>query len=224
MPNKREQEILAIYLNKISKADILTAEEEINLAQKIEAGSRKAREKLASRNLRLVVSIAKKYIKNSLNLTFLGLIQEGNYGLMLAVEGFNWRMNTRFATYASPCIEGTILDALQSKKKILSLDIANAKTEEGESLYNSIEDKKVTCPGCDADKNILREIVKNAVAKLEPIEETIIILAFGLNDGIARSEKEISTFLNLTKNRVRFIKKQALEKLSIHKKLARLKP
>lgn len=88
-----------MYLKEIGKIDLLTFEEEVQLAQDIEKGSELARAKLINANLRLVVSIAKKYIGRGL--TFLDLVQEGNQGLMRAVEKFDWKRGFKFSTYAT---------------------------------------------------------------------------------------------------------------------------
>ena len=85
-----------MYLKEIGKIDLLTFEQEVSLAQAIETGSQSAREALISANLRLVVSIAKKYIGRGL--TFLDLVQEGNQGLMRAVEKFDWKRGFKFST------------------------------------------------------------------------------------------------------------------------------
>ncbi|KUK79225.1 MAG: RNA polymerase sigma factor, partial [Microgenomates bacterium 39_7] len=88
-----------MYLKEIGRIPLLTREEEIRLAQEVEAGSLKAKKDLADANLRLVVSIAKKYIGRGL--TFLDLIQEGNKGLIRAVEKYDWTKGFKFSTYAT---------------------------------------------------------------------------------------------------------------------------
>ena len=88
-----------MYLKEIGRIPLLTREEEIRLAQKVEAGSAKAKKDLIDANLRLVVSIAKKYIGRGM--TFLDLIQEGNKGLIRAVEKYDWTKGFKFSTYAT---------------------------------------------------------------------------------------------------------------------------
>jgi len=88
-----------MYLREIGKVDLLTAAEEVVLAKAIEKGDELSSERLTRANLRLVVSIAKKYMGRGLS--FLDLIQEGNIGLMRAVEKFDWRRGFKFSTYAT---------------------------------------------------------------------------------------------------------------------------
>src|SRR3989344_4399144 len=97
-----------MYLREIGKIPLLKPPEEISLAQKIEKGDRKAKKKLTESNLRLVVSIAKKYVMRGLSL--LDLIQEGNQGLIRAVEKYDWRKGYKFSTYATWWIRRAIAD------------------------------------------------------------------------------------------------------------------
>ena len=88
-----------MYLKEIGKIPLLTAEEEIELAKRMEAGDEEAKKQLAEANLRLVVSIAKRYVGRGM--LFLDLIQEGNLGLMKAVEKFDYKKGYKFSTYAT---------------------------------------------------------------------------------------------------------------------------
>src|SRR3989344_1989779 len=97
-----------MYLREIGKIPLLKPVEEISLAQKIEKGDRRAKKKLTESNLRLVVSIAKKYVMRGLSL--LDLIQEGNQGLIRAVEKYDWRKGYKFSTYATWWIRQAITD------------------------------------------------------------------------------------------------------------------
>ncbi len=112
-----------MYLKEIGEYPSLTPEEEIELAKRIEKGDQKAKEKLINSNLKLVVSIAKKYIGRSQNLSFLDLIQEGNIGLFKAVEKFDWRRGYKFSTYATWWIRQGITRALADFGKTVRIPV-----------------------------------------------------------------------------------------------------
>ena len=115
-----------MYLKEIGKIDLLTFEQEVSLAQAIETGSQSAREALISANLRLVVSIAKKYIGRGL--TFLDLVQEGNQGLMRAVEKFDWKRGFKFSTYATWWIRQAITRAIADQAKTIRIPVHMVET------------------------------------------------------------------------------------------------
>lgn len=109
------------YLKRLSqRSPLLSKQEEIELAKRIEAGDKTAREKLILSNLRLVVSIAKKYTGRP-GLSFLDLIQEGNVGLIRAVEKYNWRLGYRFSTYATWWIRQAVLQAFAEHDRPIRL-------------------------------------------------------------------------------------------------------
>ncbi|MCT3478653.1 sigma-70 family RNA polymerase sigma factor, partial [Lactobacillus delbrueckii subsp. bulgaricus] len=99
-----------MYLKEIGRFNLLTSEEEVALAKRIEAGDEEAKQELAEANLRLVVSIAKRYVGRGMN--FLDLIQEGNMGLMKAVDKFDYRLGFKFSTYATWWIRQAITRAI----------------------------------------------------------------------------------------------------------------
>lgn len=111
------------YLKEIGETPTLTAEEEVELAKKIEKGDKAAREKLIKANLRLVVSIAKKYIGRSPHMTLLDLIQEGNLGLFRAAEKFDWRKGYKFSTYATWWIRQAITRALADQARTIRIPV-----------------------------------------------------------------------------------------------------
>jgi len=134
----RELEILAtledktltdpvrMYLKEIGRVPLLTAEEEVDLAQKIEKGNFQAKKKLIQSNLRLVVSIAKRYVGRGL--TFLDLIQEGNQGLMRATEKYDWRRGYKFSTYATWWIRQAITRAIADQARTIRIPVHMVET------------------------------------------------------------------------------------------------
>lgn len=117
-----------IYLKEIGKISLITAHEEKELARMIEQGDEEAKKKLAQANLRLVVSIAKKYIGRTPNLTILDLIQEGNLGLFRAVEKFDWRKGFKFSTYATWWIRQAITRALADQARTIRIPVHMVET------------------------------------------------------------------------------------------------
>ena len=117
-----------MYLREIGKVPLLTAIEEVDLAKRIEKGDQAARERLTSANLRLVVSIAKKYVGRSPNLTLLDLIQEGNMGLFKAVEKFDYHKGYKFSTYATWWIRQAITRALADQSRTIRIPVHMVET------------------------------------------------------------------------------------------------
>lgn len=115
-----------MYLKEIGRIPLLNREDEIRLAQKAEAGDLKAKEKLTASNLRLVVSIAKKYIGRGM--TFLDLIQEGNKGLIRAVEKYDWTKGFKFSTYATWWIRQAITRAIADQARTIRIPVHMVET------------------------------------------------------------------------------------------------
>ncbi len=112
---------IKMYLKEIGKTPLLTFEEEIALAKKYEGGDQKAKDKLIKANLRLVVSIAKKYLGR--RLSFLDLIQEGNRGLIRGVEKYDWRRGYKFSTYATWWIRQAITRAIADQSRTIRIPV-----------------------------------------------------------------------------------------------------
>ena len=115
-----------MYLKEIGKVPLLTAEEEIELAQRMEAGDVEAKQKLAEANLRLVVSIAKRHVGRGMQ--FLDLIQEGNLGLIKAVEKFDYRRGYKFSTYATWWIRQAITRAIADQARTIRIPVHMVET------------------------------------------------------------------------------------------------
>ncbi len=113
----RSDNPIRTYFGEISRVPLLTREDEVRLAKRIEAGDKRAKEELAEANLRLVVSIAKKY--RGCGLPFLDLIQEGNLGLMKAIEKFDYTKGYKFSTYATWWIRQAILRAITNRSRTI---------------------------------------------------------------------------------------------------------
>ncbi|MDX1535445.1 MAG: sigma-70 family RNA polymerase sigma factor [Candidatus Spechtbacterales bacterium] len=116
------------YLREIGRVPFLTADEEKELARRIEEGDEEARKKLALANLRLVVSIAKKYVGRSPSLTLIELIQEGNIGLFKAVEKFDYRKGYKFSTYATWWIRQAVTRALADQARTIRIPVHMVET------------------------------------------------------------------------------------------------
>ncbi len=121
-------DLVQMYLREIGRVNLLTTEEEVNLAKRIEKGDLPAKQRLTEANLRLVVSIAKKYVGRSHNLSLLDLIQEGNIGLFRAVEKFDYRKGYKFSTYATWWIRQAVTRALADQSRTIRIPVHMVET------------------------------------------------------------------------------------------------
>jgi RNA polymerase primary sigma factor len=121
-------DLVQMYLREIGRVSLLSADEEVRLAKANEKGDLIAKQKLTEANLRLVVSIAKKYVGRSHNLSLLDLIQEGNIGLFRAVEKFDYRKGYKFSTYATWWIRQAITRALADQSRTIRIPVHMVET------------------------------------------------------------------------------------------------
>ncbi|EPD53570.1 MULTISPECIES: RNA polymerase sigma factor RpoD [Paenisporosarcina] len=125
-PGVKINDPVRMYLKEIGRVDLLSADEEIALAKRIEAGDEEAKKRLAEANLRLVVSIAKRYVGRGM--LFLDLIQEGNMGLIKAVEKFDFRKGFKFSTYATWWIRQAITRAIADQARTIRIPVHMVET------------------------------------------------------------------------------------------------
>jgi RNA polymerase primary sigma factor len=268
---------IQMYLREIGKTPLLKGAEEMELAKRIGKGDVAARKRLIEANLRLVVSIAKKYMGRNLGL--LDLIQEGNLGLFRAVEKFDWRKGFKFSTYATWWIRQAITRALadQSRtiripvhmvetlnkyaqaerqlvqdlgreplpeeiaaemgievekvyqlKKIsqetVSIDTPVGDSEEEDSILGDfIEDPDSVTPSETAGRQLLREYVQGIMKDLDPREQKILKMRFGLEDGVTHTLEEVGKEFGVTRERIRQIEAKALERIKDHYNITKLR-
>jgi RNA polymerase primary sigma factor len=259
------QSPLETYLREINETKLLSAEEEQMLARLIANGDAAARDRMVRANLRLVVNISRSYVGKGLALQ--DLIEEGNLGLLRAVEGFDPEMGTRFSTYASYWIKQSIKRALINSAKTIripaymvellskwrratarlseelgrmptqeevarvlglpkkklpiikkAIQIHNAtpqsdQSDTGWSLGEMVMDERLKSP----DEELLdHDVMKTALELLSTLdarEATVLKMRFGLGDTAPHTLKEIGAELGLTRERVRQIETEALNRL-----------
>lgn len=160
---------IKLYLNSINSKKILTYNQEQELCKRITSGDAAAKKELIECNLRLVVSIAKKYINKS-HLTFLDLIQEGNVGLMKAVDKFDYKLGYKFSTYATYWIKQAISRAIIEQSKTIRLpdhivgllSKINKFKNEYSQKYNKEPDMKTLAAAFNMPQKKLQEIIDNS--------------------------------------------------------------
>ncbi len=254
-----------MYLKEIGRIPLLSAEEEAEISLAVENGDDSARNKLAESNLRLVVSIAKRYVGRGL--LFLDLIQEGNIGLMKAVEKFDYGKGFKFSTYATWWIRQAITRALADQARTIRVPVHMVETinkmariqrqmtlelnrepseeeiakkmgitvdkvrevmkisqdpvsletpigeEDDSHLGDFIKDEKSLSPEEYATNEILKEEINEVLSTLQPREQQVLELRFGLIDGTCYTLEEVGKRFNVTRERIRQIEAKALRKL-----------
>ena len=270
---------LQLFLNEIRRYRLLTASQEVELARRVERGDEWAREQLITSNLRLVVSIAKRYRGHGLSL--LDLIQEGVIGLMRAVERFDWRRGHKFSTYATWWIRHAVQRAVANKARAIRIpvsvldrerriiqgerrlaaklgrmptdaEIARAvklpvlqvrQAREAPRVVSSLdqplssEDETALAALIPADtlepaeevhlnlrEDALRRALRDAVSHLPEQERTVVALRYGIGGGEPTSLAEIGRRLHLSRERIRQIEGESLERLARERELQALRP
>ena len=268
---------IQMYLREIGKTALLKGAEEIELAKRIAKGDVAARKRLIEANLRLVVSIAKKYMGRNLGL--LDLIQEGNLGLFRAVEKFDWRKGYKFSTYATWWIRQAITRALADQSRTIRIPVHMVETlnkyaqaerqlvqdlgreplpeeiaaemgievekvyqlkkisqetvsidtsvgdeeDQDSTLGDFIEDPDAVTPAETAGRQILREYVQEVLRDLDPREQRILKMRFGLEDGVTHTLEEVGKEFGVTRERIRQIEAKALERIKDHYNIGKLR-
>ena len=153
-----------VYLKEIGKVPLLTAEEEIELAQRMSEGDPYARKRLSEANLRLVVSIAKRYVGRGMQ--FLDLIQEGNLGLIKAVEKFDYTKGFKFSTYATWWIRQAITRAIADQARTIRIPVHMVETI---NKVKKISSQLLHKNGHDASAEEIAEVLEMPVDKVREI-------------------------------------------------------
>lgn len=157
---------IKMYLKEMGNIPMLTQEEEIELTKKVAEGNEKAKEQLIEANLRLVVYTAKKYI--GCGMPLLDLIQEGNIGLMIAVEKFDYTLGYKFSTYATYWIKQTITRALTDQSRIIRIPAHIAeqinKMKKIQKEYLIANEKEISPTLIAKEMNITEEQVENLMS------------------------------------------------------------
>ncbi|MFI3312981.1 MAG: RNA polymerase sigma factor RpoD [Eubacteriales bacterium] len=254
-----------MYLKEIGKYNLLTLEQELTLAKGIAEGNELAKQAMTEANLRLVVSIAKRYVGRGMLL--LDLIQEGNLGLIKAVEKFDYTKGYKFSTYATWWVRQAITRAIADQARTIRIPVHMVETinkvirtahqmvqtlgrepspeevamemglatskveeimkiaqdpvsletpigeEEDSHLGDFIQDEHMMEPADATSFQLLKEQLGEVLQTLNPREEAVLRLRFGLVDGQPKTLEEVGKQFNVTRERIRQIECKALRKL-----------
>ena len=201
---------LQLFLNEAGRYPLLTAAEEVELAKRIERGDMAAKERMITSNLRLVVSIARRY--QTQGITLGDLIQEGVIGLIRATEKFDWRKGFKFSTYATWWIRQAVQRGVANKSRTIRIPV---HVVEREQKVARTERELIAKLGYEPSDE---EIAK--VSKLPERQRDVISLRFGLGGGEPTSLEQIGKELGITRERVRQIEADALRRLAADEAIA----
>jgi len=259
---------IKLYLKDIKNIPLLKPEEELDLAKKIKDGSKAARIKMIRSNLRLVINIAKRY--SYLGVPIMDLIEEGNLGLMKAVEKYNYKRGYRFSTYAAWWIRQYITRAIANQGKTIRIPVYMVETairfkktseelqmehkrkptlkeiarrmrislkkvrqlnkmvakisslnapigSEGTAEFmDLIEDENVSTAADEFLEFMKKEHVLKLLESMSPRERKILIMRFGLKNGVSYTLGATAKMFGITRERVRQIECSAMNKLRAH--------
>jgi RNA polymerase primary sigma factor len=172
---------LQLFLNEIGRHRLLTPDEEIELAKRIERGDLDAKDRMINANLRLVVSIAKKY--QGSELTLLDLIQEGILGLIRAVEKFDWRRGYRFSTYATWWIRQAVERGMDAKARTIKLPINLVRNQRKVVRAENLLAAKLDRPPTDAEVAAEAQLPLEELHALRDAARTVTSLDRPLGEG-----------------------------------------
>jgi RNA polymerase primary sigma factor len=223
VPTHELPDEMAGYIDALYREEVLTESEERDLAYRARNGDGVAREELARRNLRLVVSIAKHY--KSPHTNFMDLIQEGNRGLLKALDRFDCTLGYRFSTYATWWIKSHVLDAVGQAARGLRIPahrLGEVGLPEPMSFENNVsvveavmaqQETTMASPEGEVHARVLSEQVKLVLGELTEREREVITARFGLDGRESESLEFLGQRYGITRERVRQIEARALEKL-----------
>ena len=205
-----------MYLKEIGTVPLLSADEELRLAKRKAEGDESAKERLIEANLRLVVSIAKRYTGRGMS--FLDLVQEGNLGLIKGVEKFDYTKGYKLSTYATWWIRQSVTRALADQARTIRVPVHMVETipigeEDDSNLGDFVADSNAVTPEGNVESVMLREHIDALLGDLKERERQVIVLRFGLEDGHPRTLEEVGKEFNVTRERIRQIEAKALRKL-----------
>ena len=265
---------LQLFLNEAGRWPLLTAAEEVELAKRVERGDKEAKDRMINSNLRLVVSIAKRYQGHGLSL--LDLIQEGIIGLIRAVEKFDHRKGFKFSTYATWWIRQAVQRGVANKSRTIRIPVHIIEREQklsraerdlltrlgrppseaelakaaklplkqvrevrraaravtsldrpvGEDLsatYGDLLPADDVAPEEEVEVGLQEETLRRAVSQLEEREQEVLRLRYGLGGEDPMSLEAIGRHLGITRERVRQIESEALERLAVQREIEALR-